>query len=101
MPNLRPTELILILAIILLLFGAKKLPALAKSIGESLKVFRKETADIDKEQPKDDANKAQATDAQIAGTVTASTPTASAVASETSPATPAPTAAPTAPAANQ
>lgn len=46
MPNLRPTELILILAIVLLLFGAKKLPDLAKSIGESLKIFRKETADL-------------------------------------------------------
>ena len=101
MPNLRPTELILILAIILLLFGAKKLPALAKSIGESLKVFRKETADIDKEQSKDDAKKNQVTDAQIANTVTASTPTAPAVAAEASPATPAPTAAPAAPAANQ
>ncbi|WEV53182.1 twin-arginine translocase TatA/TatE family subunit [Bifidobacterium sp. ESL0704] len=45
MANLRPTELILILAIVLLLFGAKKLPDLARSIGESLKVFRKETSD--------------------------------------------------------
>ena len=32
MPNLRPTELIIILLIIVLLFGAKKLPELAKSI---------------------------------------------------------------------
>lgn len=47
MGGLRPTELVLILAIILLLFGAKKLPSLAKSIGESLKVLRKETADLD------------------------------------------------------
>ncbi|RDX11602.1 twin-arginine translocase TatA/TatE family subunit, partial [Bifidobacterium longum] len=29
MPNLRPTELIIILLIIVLLFGAKKLPELA------------------------------------------------------------------------
>ena len=41
MPNLRPTELIVILLIIVLLFGAKKLPELAKGIGESLTVFRK------------------------------------------------------------
>ena len=34
MPNLRPTELIIILLIIVLLFGAKKLPELAKSIGQ-------------------------------------------------------------------
>ena len=43
MPNLRPTELIIILIIIVLLFGAKKLPELAKSIGQSMKIFRAET----------------------------------------------------------
>lgn len=43
MPNLRPTELIVILLIIVLLFGAKKLPELAKGIGQSLKIFRDET----------------------------------------------------------
>ena len=43
MPNLRPSELIIILLIIVLLFGAKKLPELAKSIGQSMKIFRAET----------------------------------------------------------
>ena len=38
MPSLRPTELIIILLIIVLLFGAKKLPELAKSIGQSMKI---------------------------------------------------------------
>lgn len=32
----------IILAVILLLFGAAKLPALSKSLGQSIKVFRKE-----------------------------------------------------------
>jgi sec-independent protein translocase protein TatA len=35
-------HLLIILAVILLLFGATKLPALAKSIGQSMKVFRNE-----------------------------------------------------------
>ncbi|MEO8263828.1 MAG: twin-arginine translocase TatA/TatE family subunit [Pseudolysinimonas sp.] len=35
-------HLLLILAVVLLLFGATKLPALAKSVGQSMKVFRKE-----------------------------------------------------------
>ena len=35
-------HLLLILAVVLLLFGAAKLPALAKSVGQSMKVFRKE-----------------------------------------------------------
>ena len=34
-------ELILIAVILLLLFGAKRLPAVAKSLGESIKEFKK------------------------------------------------------------
>ncbi|WP_296648635.1 twin-arginine translocase TatA/TatE family subunit [Rhodoluna sp.] len=40
--NLRGWEWIIILAIVLLLWGAPKLPGLAKSLGESIRVFRKE-----------------------------------------------------------
>jgi len=39
--NLGPTELIIILAIVLLLFGGKKLPSLARSLGKSSKEFKK------------------------------------------------------------
>ena len=35
-------HLIAILAIVLLLFGAPKLPALARSIGQSMKIFKSE-----------------------------------------------------------
>lgn len=38
-------ELLIILAIILLLFGGKKLPELSKSIGESMKELRKGISD--------------------------------------------------------
>ncbi|WP_224793545.1 twin-arginine translocase TatA/TatE family subunit [Microbacterium lushaniae] len=37
-----PWHLLIILAVILLLFGAAKLPALAKSMGQSARVFRGE-----------------------------------------------------------
>lgn len=43
-----PTELLVILAIILLLFGPKKLPELARGMGEAVKEFKKGQADIDK-----------------------------------------------------
>ncbi|WP_429607866.1 twin-arginine translocase TatA/TatE family subunit, partial [Staphylococcus aureus] len=33
-------HLLIILAVILLLFGAPKLPALAKSIGQSMRIFK-------------------------------------------------------------
>ncbi|MDP8263392.1 MAG: twin-arginine translocase TatA/TatE family subunit [Candidatus Ancaeobacter aquaticus] len=39
-------ELIVILVIILLLFGAKKLPDMARSIGKSVKEFKKSVSDI-------------------------------------------------------
>ena len=35
-------EIILILVVVILLFGAPKLPGLAKSIAESMRVFKKE-----------------------------------------------------------
>ncbi len=48
--GLGPTEIILILVVILLLFGAKKLPELARSLGKSSKEFKKgleDTSDPD------------------------------------------------------
>ncbi len=45
-------ELIIVLVIILILFGAKKLPELSRSIGESAKEIRKGFSD-DKDEPKD------------------------------------------------
>ena len=41
-------HLIIILAIILLLFGAPKLPGLARSISQSMKIFRTELKSDDK-----------------------------------------------------
>lgn len=41
--NLSGWHLIIILAVVLLLFGATRLPALSKSIGQSMRIFRNET----------------------------------------------------------
>ena len=43
MPNLGPTELILILLVVLLLFGAKRLPDTARSLGRSMRILKAET----------------------------------------------------------
>jgi len=40
--NLNGWHLIIILAVVLLLFGAPKLPGLAKSVGQSMRIFRSE-----------------------------------------------------------
>ena len=41
--GLGPTELIVILVILLVLFGGSKLPSLAKGLGQSVKEFKKAT----------------------------------------------------------
>lgn len=46
MPNLGWTEILIILAIILLLFGANKLPDLARSMGRSARIFKSEVNEL-------------------------------------------------------
>ena len=43
------SELLIILAVILIFFGPAKLPALAKSMGQAVSEFRKGTKEISKE----------------------------------------------------
>ena len=44
--NLGVQELILIFLIVLLLFGAKRMPELFRSFGKSIKEFKKATSDV-------------------------------------------------------
>jgi sec-independent protein translocase protein TatA len=46
--NLQAPELLIILAVVLLLFGAKKLPELAKSLGHAQREFKEGMKDGDK-----------------------------------------------------
>ncbi len=46
-------ELLIILVIVLLIFGAGRLPQIAKSIGESVKIFKKSVDGKDEETPAD------------------------------------------------
>jgi len=47
--NLGGGEIVLILALVLILFGAKKLPELAKGLGTGIKEFKKATRDVTEE----------------------------------------------------
>ena len=47
--NLGGPDLFIILLIVLVLFGAKKLPELARSMGQSMNEFRKAREEFDKE----------------------------------------------------
>lgn len=46
-------ELLIILAIVVLLFGAKKIPDLAKGMGKGIKSFKKEMANDEEEKVED------------------------------------------------
>ena len=48
-------ELLIIFLIIILLFGARKLPQLAKGMGEAIREFRKAKKSIEKEVEETDA----------------------------------------------
>lgn len=51
-------DITLILVVVLLLFGGKKLPELAKSLGQSLNEFKRGRGEADKpEEKKNDKNK--------------------------------------------
>lgn len=55
MPNLGPTELIIILLIVILLFGAKKIPEIAKGLGKGIKDFKGAMKDGDTAEESKDA----------------------------------------------
>lgn len=66
--NIRLPEILIILLIVLLLFGAKKLPDLARSMGKSLRIMRAETRELrddDSESDTDDERGASTRARQI------------------------------------
>jgi sec-independent protein translocase protein TatA len=50
--GLGPQELLLVVAVIFLLFGATRLPQLAKSLGQSKRAFKEGLEEAEKESPK-------------------------------------------------
>ena len=46
MPNLGPTELIIIAGVLSWLFGSKKLPEAARSIGRARRIFKSEVKEL-------------------------------------------------------
>jgi len=47
--GLGPTEILVILLIVLLLFGAKRIPEVARGLGKGLQEFKKAAKDIQKD----------------------------------------------------
>ena len=65
--NLQGWHLIVILAIVLLLFGAPKLPGLARSVGQSMRIFKSEvkTMHADESKPATESRITQADPAEL------------------------------------
>ena len=55
--NLGPTELIIILVIVLVLFGSTRLPKLARSMGQASKEFKKGVNESEKSTDEDKPEK--------------------------------------------
>jgi sec-independent protein translocase protein TatA len=47
--NLGPMELMIILVIVLVLFGARRVPEIGASIGKGIREFKKNISDVDRE----------------------------------------------------
>jgi TatA/E family protein of Tat protein translocase len=47
MPNIGMSELLIILFIVVLLFGARKLPDLARGLGQGIREFKKAARDVE------------------------------------------------------
>lgn len=55
MPNIGPLELIVVLAVVLLIFGPKRLPGLGKQLGTGMREFKDSISNKDKDDDDDDA----------------------------------------------
>lgn len=53
--NIGPTEILLILAVVLLFFGAAKLPELARGSGRALRIFKSEIKGLEDDEKQRDA----------------------------------------------
>ena len=54
MPNIGPLEIAIVLAIVLIIFGPKRLPGLGKQLGTGMREFKESITGSDKRRDDDD-----------------------------------------------
>jgi sec-independent protein translocase protein TatA len=54
MNSLKPGHLLVLAVVFLILFGAKRLPDSARSLGRSLRIFKSEVQEMNKDDVKED-----------------------------------------------
>lgn len=81
--NIGGAELILIMTVILLVFGAKRIPEIARGLGQGIREFKKATSEISRElkleedlmrRPHANPAAVNRTDVNLSETSTSSTP---------------------------
>lgn len=55
----KPSHIIFLLVVVILLFGYRKLPDIARSVGQSMKVFKKEVKELRDDDSKDSQGQIQ------------------------------------------
>jgi sec-independent protein translocase protein TatA len=70
LPQVGATELIIVLAIILLFFGAKRIPELARSLGKGAREFREGASEdaatlVEKSEPLGDEKRSNSENTQV------------------------------------
>ncbi|MGE2688829.1 Sec-independent protein translocase subunit TatA [Mycolicibacterium pulveris] len=61
MGSLQPWHWVIVIAVFVLLFGAKKLPDAARSLGKSMRIFKSEIKEMQSDSKQDDTSTQQAT----------------------------------------
>ena len=75
MPNIGPLELVIVLVIVLVVFGPKRLPSLGRQLGAGMREFKDSVTGKDRDEDHEDDNDGQ-------GQITRSTATTDPVADE-------------------
>ena len=66
MPNIGPMELIIVLVIVLVIFGPKRLPGLGKQLGTGMREFKDSISGKDRDDDDDDERPAQRREVETA-----------------------------------
>jgi len=74
MPNVGPLEIAVVLVIVLIIFGPKRLPELGQSMGRGIREFKNSiSGDKDKDSPEEKRRELQASESQPTPPATATT----------------------------
>ena len=55
MPNISPTEIIILVVVLLLVFGSRRLPEIGRSVGKGMREFKNSVTGKDEEPELEDA----------------------------------------------